>query len=290
MNKKAEIMRELIKEDGIKLGAGVHDALTAKIAEQVGFDFIWASGLGLSAVNSVPDASLLTFGDFLPNFSFISQAVEIPVIADCDNGYGDIANAVFTAKQLVSRTEIAGICIEDNPYPKRNSLVNGFERLLISKEEMANKISSIRDAIGQDLFIIARCESLIAGQSMELALERAGLYAKAGADAILIHTKDSSGSEAEKISGLWNEATPLVTVPTAFPQVSPTKLQELGYSIAIYANQPLRAAVAAVKDALFAIKEGKIMELEKNIVPLPELLKLTSLPYLSMYERETVYK
>lgn len=274
---------KLIKKDGsIMVGVGVHDALTAKLVENQGFDFIWVSGLGVSAANGIPDASLLTFGDILPNFSFISQAVNIPVIADCDNGFGDTANAVFTAMQIMKRTDLAGICIEDNPYPKRNSLVDEFERNLISAEEMADKIYAVKKAVGDNLFVIARCEALIANESIEIAIEKAESYANAGADAILIHSKDKTGKEAEKVAQLWKKQTPLVTVPTAFTNIGYTDLEKLGYKMAIYANQTLRASTKASIEALKLLKKQNFKELEESITPLSELFEMSKLPYLKL--------
>lgn len=283
-NKPAQRLKDkLIKKDGsIMVGVGVHDALTAKLVEKQGFDFIWVSGLGVSTANGIPDASLLTFGDILPNFSFISQAVNIPVIADCDNGFGDTANAVFTAMQIMKRTDLAGICIEDNPYPKRNSLVDEFERNLISAEEMANKIYAVKKAVGDNLFVIARCEALIANESIETAIEKAESYANAGADAILIHSKDKTGKEAEKVAQLWEKQTPLVTVPTAFTNIGYTDLEKLGYKMAIYANQTLRASTKASIEALKLLKKQNFKELEESITPLSEIFEMSTLPYLKL--------
>ncbi|WP_281884514.1 isocitrate lyase/PEP mutase family protein [Paenibacillus sp. YYML68] len=284
-NTKANVLREMLKDRStIKMGAGVHDAISAKLAEKAGFDFIWISGLGLSSVNGVPDGSLLTFGDFLPAFSMISQSVHIPVIADCDNGYGDAANASFTAVQIINRTNLAGICIEDNPYPKRNSLVSGHDRLLVTQQEMVHKISAIRDSVGDDLFVIGRCESLIAGEGIDDALLRAKAYVSAGADAILIHTKDKLAQEVAMISEKWDYSAPLVIVPTAFPQISSKQLHGMGYSMAIYANQALRAALTSIQYSYKLIKEDKANDLEMEIMKLSELFDLTSTKYLSYNE------
>lgn len=285
MGSKANVLREMLKDQSyIKIGAGVHDAISARLAEIAGYDFIWISGLGLSSVNGVPDGSLLTFGDFLPAFSMISQAVKLPVIADCDSGYGDEANACFTAFQIKNRTNLAGLCIEDNPYPKRNSLVDGFERLLVTKEEMSRKVYSIRNSIDDDLFIIARCEALIAGLGIKDAINRAKAYALAGADAILIHTKDKTGNEMLQISQEWDYSAPLVLVPTALPHVTAQQMHDLGYRMTIYANQALRAAMSAMQHSYKLIKEDRALELEKEIAKLSELFELTSTSYLTYSE------
>src|SRR5262245_40273356 len=131
---KREIMtdgrRMLLPGEGIVLAAGAHDALSAKLAEEAGFDAIWASGFGISAVQAVPDANILTLTETLEAVRRIVHAVDIPVIADCDNGYGNAINVMRTAGEF-ERAGAAGICIEDNEFPKRCSFYAGVRRDLV---------------------------------------------------------------------------------------------------------------------------------------------------------------
>src|SRR2546426_10835904 len=134
-----ESRRLLLRGPGIALAAGAHDALSAKLAEQAGFDAIWASGFGISAVQAVPDANILTLTETLDAVRRIVDAVGIPVIADCDNGYGNAINVMRTASEF-ERAGAAGICIEDNEVPKRCSFYSGGRRDLGAVEEQARKI------------------------------------------------------------------------------------------------------------------------------------------------------
>src|SRR5262250_3543288 len=111
---------ELFGRPGVVLAAGAHDALSAKLAEEAGFEAIWASGFGISAVQAVPDANILTLTETLDAVRRIVDAVRIPVIADCDNGYGNAINVLRTVAQY-ERAGVAGLCIEDNIFPKRCS-------------------------------------------------------------------------------------------------------------------------------------------------------------------------
>src|SRR6476620_7380111 len=170
----------------ILLAAGAHDALSAKLAEEAGFDAIWASGFGISAVQAVPDANILTLTETLDAVRRIVDAVGIPVIADCDNGYGNAINVMRTAAEF-ERAGAAGICIEDNEFPKRCSFYAGVRRDLVAPEEHARKIEAATAARRRPNFsVIARTEALIAGLGMEEALRRATAYADAGADAVLV--------------------------------------------------------------------------------------------------------
>src|SRR5512134_3850306 len=113
-------LRQPEPERPVLLAAGAHDALSAKLAEEAGFDAIWASGFGISAVQAVPDANILTLTETLDAVRRICDAVRIPVVADCDNGYGNAINVIRTVEDYEA-DGIAGLCIEDNVFPKRCS-------------------------------------------------------------------------------------------------------------------------------------------------------------------------
>src|SRR5436305_2516955 len=183
-----ESKRLLLRAPGVVLAAGAHDALSAKLAEQAGFDAIWASGFGISAVRAVPDANILTLTETLEAVRRIVDAVGIPVIADCDNGYGNAINVMRTAAEF-ERAGAAGICIEDNEFPKRCSFYAGVRRELVPAEEHARKIEAATTARRAASFlVIARTEALIVGLGLDEALRRATAYARAGADAVLVHS------------------------------------------------------------------------------------------------------
>jgi len=131
----------LLARGDLVLAAGAHDALSAKLAEECGFDAIWASGFGISAVQGVPDANILTLTETLEAVRRIVDAVRIPVVADCDNGYGNAINVIRTVGEF-ERAGAAGVCIEDNDFPKRCSFYAGVRRDLVAVDEHARKIEA----------------------------------------------------------------------------------------------------------------------------------------------------
>src|SRR5882672_524938 len=244
----SEARRTLLGSASIVLAAGAHDALSAKLAEEAGFDAIWASGFGISAVQAVPDANILTLTETLEAVRRIVDAVGIPVIADCDNGYGNAINVMRTAGEF-ERAGAAGMCIEDNEFPKRCSFYAGVRRDLVPVEEHARKIEAATAARRDPGFlVIARTEALIVGLGLEEALRRARAYAEAGADAVLVHSKSSNFDELRAFAASWDRPVPLVAVPTTYPGVSPAELQAAGFRMAIFANQALRAAIVGMRE------------------------------------------
>src|SRR5438477_9150595 len=141
--------------------AGAHDGLTARLVQEAGFDGVWASGFEISASHGVPDASILTMSDALAASRVMNDAVTIPVIADCDTGFGNAINAIRTV-QAFEAAGIAGLCIEDNVFPKRCSFYPGVKRLLAPSDEQILKLRAAVDArASADFVIIARTEALI---------------------------------------------------------------------------------------------------------------------------------
>ncbi|MGH2427399.1 MAG: isocitrate lyase/phosphoenolpyruvate mutase family protein [Candidatus Limnocylindria bacterium] len=255
---KADAKRQALR-NGLQgprpvLAVGAHDALTAKLIEANGFDAVWVSGLAVSTMTyAMPDLNLITMSEALEAAVRMDAATDLPVVADCDNGFGGFSNVVRTVREY-ERAGIAAICVEDNLFPKRNSLYLGeSKRELIPVEEQARRIRAAKSAQQSDDFVfIARIESLIAGHGIEDACQRADAYVNAGADAILIHSRDKTLGEIEGFLGQWGGLgkTPLVAVPTLFPSFSAEQLREKGFQMVILANQPMRAAIQAIEETL----------------------------------------
>src|SRR5213594_918708 len=256
----------LLARGPVVLAAGAHDALSAKLAEEAGFDAIWASGFGISAVQAVPDANILTLTETLDAVRRIVDAVDIPVIADCDNGYGNAINVMRTVGEF-ERAGAAGICIEDNEFPKRCSFYAGVRRDLVPTEEHARKVEAATAARRDEGFlVIARTEALIVGLGLEEALRRARAYADAGADAVLIHSKASNFGELSEFTRAWDRAVPLVAVPTTYAGVSADELEAAGFRMAIFANQALRSAIVAMRETLKELRRtGRASSVESRI-------------------------
>lgn len=251
---KRASLRAGLRGPGAIVAVGAHDALSAKLIGSHGFDAVWVSGLGVSTMaHAIPDLNLVTMTEALEAAVRIDRATALPVIADCDNGFGGLSNVVRTVVEY-DRAGISGVSIEDNLFPKRNSLYAGeSNRNLIPTDEQARRLRAAKQAQESDGFvIIARIESLIAGLGVADACERADAYVDAGVDAILIHSKDKTLQDIEGFLGTWGGVgkVPLVSVPTLYPTFTAEQLAEKGFRLVIFANQPMRAAVQAMESTL----------------------------------------
>jgi phosphoenolpyruvate phosphomutase len=267
-------LREVLRNPSIARAAGAHDALSAVIAEQAGFDAIWASGFGISACKAVPDLSLLGMGEYLQAAREMAAACSLPVLADCDTGFGDLANVAYTVHSY-QRAGIDGICIEDKVFPKSNSFAEGRQELL-DPGLFAEKIACAKEAQrGEEFVVVARTEALVCGEDVAVALERAAKYAAAGADGIMVHSKSREATEITGFLHEWNRSVPLLITPTMYPQMTKEIAEQHGVSMVIYANQALRAAVEASKQVLSEILDsGSTSSVESKIASVRDVFAL----------------
>jgi phosphoenolpyruvate phosphomutase len=278
-------LRRLLASPGPIVLAGAHDGLSARLVEEAGFHGVWASGFEISASHGVPDASILTMTETLEATRMMCAATSLPVVADCDTGFGNAINAARTV-QAFEAAGAAGVCIEDNIYPKRCSFYPGVKRLLADVDEQALKIRAAVDAGSRDFVVIARTEALIAGWGLEEALRRGRAYADAGADAVLIHSSQSTVDDVARFAEEWDRLTPLVCVPTTYHTATVDELARIGFKIVIFANQGMRASIRAVQLALRALRQaGSASAIDDRIVPLSEVYRLVSLEQLKADER-----
>ncbi len=230
------------------LAAGAVNAMAARLAVEEGFDALWVSGLEVSAALGLPDANVLSARDLADVVTALGRVTERPVIVDVDNAGGTVDGAARIAADL-ARAGAAAICLEDSAYPKCNSFAAHSTQQLASAELVIRQVERIRKTVGDDLVVISRTESLIAGMGLELAMGRSARFVEAGAEAVLIHSKDQTGGQPLEVAARWSHPTPLVTVPTAFPQLTTAELGRAGYRLCIYANQFSRAALAGMRAA-----------------------------------------
>jgi len=285
---KARALRELLARPGLLVAVGAHDALSARLIEAAGFPIVWSSSFTVSAAQrAMPDVNLLTMTETLEAARHIDRAVSVPVIADCDNGYGNAVNVVRTVQEY-ERAGIAGISIEDNLFPKKCSLYPGMRRELASIEEHAGKIrAATRARRDPATVIIARTEALIAGWGMAEALRRAHAYADAGADMILVHSKAPTAAEVLEFMRHWDRPTPIVVVPTLYPSVTWEELEAAGVKLVIWANQVLRGAVRGMTQTLAVLRrERRLDALDSCIAPLEEIYRLVGVEEFRRIESE----
>lgn len=281
---KSAILRELFASTPVLRIVGAHNALGAKLIERHGFEGVWASGLEISTAHAVPDANILTMTDNLHAAAMINDATSLPVICDCDTGYGNASNV----RHMVRKYEaagLAGVVIEDKNFPKVNSFIPGRQDLA-GIEEFSGKIEAAKNAqISANFMVFARVEALIAGWGLEEALKRADAYAKAGADGIVIHSKAKTPEEVFAFAKRWESTIPLVVIPTMFYGVSSDELAQNGFKMVIYANQALRASIRAMDDTLRAIAETKsTAAVESKIASMKEVFELQGMADIQAVE------
>jgi phosphoenolpyruvate phosphomutase len=269
------VLRKKLESDSIVRIGGAFDAMSAKLVEMHEFDAIWAGSFAISATHALPDASIMTMTEFLHIASSMVDACKIPVIADCDTGFGGPSNVSHAVKKY-ENAGVAAICIEDKSFPKQNSLLeNGSQELVSEKEFVAKIIAAKEVKKNPDFMLIARTEALIAGLGMKEAIQRAKAYEKAGADAILIHSKKNTPQEVFEFADNWGGSLPLVIVPTSYPSVKLDDLKKHKIKMIIYANQTLRAAHAAMNQILEKIKNSEsLSSVNEDISLMEEIFKL----------------
>jgi phosphoenolpyruvate phosphomutase len=276
---KRRALRDGLASDRAVVAIGAHDALTAMLVGKYGFDAVWVSGLAVATVvHAMPDVNLTTLTETLDAAIRIDRATDLPVVADCDNGFGGLNNVVRTLREF-DAAGIAAISIEDNLFPKRNSLMGAdTRRELIPVADQARRLHEAKAAQASDDFtLIARVESLIAGHGVEDACRRADAYVEAGVDAILIHSRDKTLAEIEAFLSQWQGmgSVPLVAVPTLFPTFTDEELREKGFNMVILANQPMRAAVKAVEETLTTLaRERRASAVDPHIASVEHLFEL----------------
>lgn len=273
---KTKTLRELLFSKELKFIMEAHNALSARIAEEAGFEALWASGLSISASLGLTDRNEASWTQVLDVIEFMVDHTSIPILMDGDTGFGNYNNVIRLVKKL-SQKGVAGVCLEDKLFPKTNSFL-GEGQELANIYEFCGKIKAAKDSqLDSDFCVVARTEALISGKGMDEALKRAEHYHAAGADAILIHSKKSTGEEVIEFCKLWQQRSPVVIVPTKYYK-TPTRLfREAGVSSVIWANHSLRASIAAIQRVTKLIKsEESVSNIEDEIATLNDVFSLTN--------------
>ena len=284
---KNEILRKKLEGNSIIKVGGAFDAMSAKLVENNGFDAVWAGSFAISAVHALPDASILTMTEFFDAASNMSSACKIPIIADCDTGYGGPSN-VHHMVQKYENAGISSVCIEDKTFPKQNSLLENGKNDLLSEKEFVAKILAAKEARNdQNFIIIARVEALISGAGMNEALKRATAYENAGADAILIHSKQNTPDEIFEFTDSWKGSAPIVVIPTTYDSVKISELGSHKIKMVIYANQTLRVAHMAMARLLKElIKAEHISDVKDKISSMQDIFNLQEMYDIKNQEKK----
>ena len=278
------LMKKIQEKQFVKV-CGAFDVMSAKLAEMNDFDAIWASGFGISSTRALPDAGIITMTELLDAVTFMADACNIPVIADCDTGYGGPNNVAHLVRKFES-AGIAGICIEDKTFPKENSLFKDGKQEMIAKKDFVAKLIAAKNAKkNPDFVVIGRTEALIADLGVEEALDRATAYEKAGADIIFVHSRKKNPDEIFEFYEKWKGKTPLMAVPTAFPTVALDELKSRGVQMVVFAHQTTLAAFAAISDVVKQMSEIKsLSDLSTKLASMDDLFKLQGMHKIREHE------
>lgn len=261
-------IRELVTRSDILECPGVHDPLTARVAAAVGFDAIYMTGWGTSiAKTGYPDAGFATLSEMTDNASNIAEHVDVPVLADADDGYGNAVSVVRTVREY-AKTGVAGIHIEDLVAPKGAGSVRSKE--LIPFEAAVAKYRAAvgtRDELDSDLLIIGRTDAAGAeGGSIEEAVRRANASADAGVDVVFV--VGQSTEEAVRTIGDEVDAPLLYDCGGSHPHLDATTLEEYGYDIVIYPTVSTLETIHSVHNRMQSLSERgveAVSELETAI-------------------------
>jgi phosphoenolpyruvate phosphomutase len=272
---KSTQFKKLLLSPELEFICEAHNGLSAKIVEEAGFHGIWASGLSISAQFGVRDNNEASWTQVLDNLEFMSDATHIPILLDGDTGYGNFNNMQRLIRKLEQR-HIAAVCIEDKQFPKTNSFLKGDTQPLADMDEFCGKIKAGKDAQSDpDFCIIARVEAFICGWGLAEAMRRAEAYHRAGADGILIHSALAVPDEILAFKREWVDRCPVIIVPTKYYATPTDVFRQNGFSLVIWANHMLRAAIATMQTTARILKEQEnLFSIEDNIVPVAEVFRL----------------
>jgi 2-methylisocitrate lyase-like PEP mutase family enzyme len=241
-------LRALLAQPNILLAPGASDALTARLIQEAGFNAVYATGAGIAnAQFALPDIGLLSSTEMLTHIRHIVQAVDVPVIADADTGYGNPLNVMRTVQEY-EYAGVAAIQLEDQSSPKKCGHFDGKD--VIPAEEMVQKIrAAVHARVDPDLVIIARTDAF-ATHGYDEALRRAQLYAANGADVIFVEAPTNRELIARLPQDIHAPLLFNLTEGAKTPMFSASELQSFGYKIVIYPNMALRIAMRAVQESL----------------------------------------
>ena len=291
---KGETVRVLEAHNGLS-GIIVNNARVEGRSDELSihreFDAIWESSLTDSASKGHPDIEVISFDSRLQSINEILAVTHKPIIVDGDTG-GDSNNFEYMVTKL-ERAGISAVIVEDKVFPKRNSLEPGVQQTLEEPEIFGQKIQRGKSVqISTEFMIIARLESLIAGKSIDDALDRAQIYIQSGADGIMIHSKEKSPSQIMEFAERYQEMTlkmgcdiPMVCVPTTYNTITENELRAAGFRIIIYANHLLRSANKAMEEvARTILLNQRSFEVDPICSPVREIFKTVG--FLDVKEKD----
>ena len=285
-NRVSRLKRLMNSKDIVRILES-HNALTGMIIDKINvekknkvydFDGMWSSSLTDSATKGLPDNSSLSFSARISSLQDMMDVTSKPLVFDADNG-GQIEHLSYLIRSL-ERSGVSAIIMEDKIGLKKNSLFKNQSGAKQDKpSHFAKKIKKICvTRQSEDFMVIARIESFILNKGIKDALKRAEIYSKAGADAILIHSKEKTPAQIFSFAKEFKKSKnfiPLVSVPSTYSKVYEKELIRNGFKLVIYANQLLRAAYPAMQNtAKTILRNSRAYEADKSIIPIKDIISL----------------
>ncbi|TDK59468.1 carboxyvinyl-carboxyphosphonate phosphorylmutase [Bacillus salipaludis] len=253
MNSIRKKFKERVSQTGIIIAPGAYDSLTSVLIEQAGFEALYMTGGGISYTTlGKPDIGLMTASEMATRASYICDAVQIPVIADADTGYGNYLNVMRTVKDF-ERAGISAIQLEDQDFPKRCGHLR--DKNVIPLSEMIGKIKAAVDTrVDENLLIIARTDSR-AINGLQEAIERAQCYVEAGADIIFVEALENKDEFSIITNYIQKPLLANMVEGGKSPLMSASELDSMGYKIVIFPNSVTRVVAKAAQDLFHELKE-----------------------------------
>jgi carboxyvinyl-carboxyphosphonate phosphorylmutase len=279
-------LRELLADPGPLLAPGAYDALSARLVEMAGFDVVYMTGFGTTAsLLGRPDVGLLSGAEMIDNARRIVSAVDVPVIADADTGYGNAINVVQTVRSY-EQTGVSGIHLEDQVMPKKCGHMTG--KVVIPADEMIGKIrAAVAARQDPDFVVIARTDAA-AVHGLDDAVRRARAYADAGADVLFVEAPTSEDAIAHVASELKGVA-PLVfnwAEGGRTPPLSLERISELGFALVLFPIGTLLAATAGIRSLLETVRrDGTPTAALPEVPTFSEFTDLIGLPEIQELEQ-----
>jgi methylisocitrate lyase len=286
--RKSTELRRMLKEPGIVVLPGAYDALSARLAARAGFRTVFTSGFGFAAAAlGMPDMGLMTMSEIMERVRHIVRAVDVPVVADMDTGYGNPMNVIRTVRECVE-AGVAGIILEDQEWPKKCGHFEG--KRVIPAEEQVQKLRAAADArVGDDLVIIGRTDAR-EPLGLDEAIRRGRLYHEAGADVVFVEAPRSV-DELRAIAAAIPDAPLFANMIERgkTPVLSSAELEELGFKMVVYPLSSLFAAARAMESVYRALFDTKTTRgVEAALMPFAEFEVVVGAPQLR--EVEARYK
>jgi methylisocitrate lyase len=252
-NMQTKKLRELLDQPGIIRAPGAFDAWSARLVQMSGFPAVYMTGYGASAsVLGQPDIGLMSMTEMATNAKNMASAIDVPLIADGDTGYGGVLNVIRSVEEY-ERGGVAAIQLEDQVLPKRCGHMEGKE--LVSKDEMVSKVkAAVHARCSKDFIIIARTDAR-AVNGFDDALERALAYSDAGADIIFFEAPQSVEEMKKVAASVKKPLLANMVEAGKTPFLTSTELEKMGYKLVIYPSSTLYAATKSMLDMLQCLKD-----------------------------------